>query len=311
MKKIPFEYLAILFSLTGIGVTAACLALIPGMPIPMYVILFLHFTIILIPALVMAWSYHNEKKELVAPHVFGPRPVAPPTKEKKKRQIFGILFLGFGPILASFCFLIHVLAGMMALMVFMAALFSIALLSTKGSRNQKSKGGQTEVQMYGYSAPIKFESYRFDEESLSKAAELLSASRVSELPVDMPYYDKVDRLAKDGSCVLFTFDVGLEAMLAGIGAVIARREPAAPEITMEAVFARDTEQIRNRRRDGQETQTSDLNVIARLLEDAGFILLDLLYHPYGHVITVVSAAEFGRLRELTYKDLKEMQKYRG
>ena len=311
MKEHKYTYLAILFSLAGFGAATLCLVLMPGLPIPMYVILYIHFFIILIPALFMAWSYHNNKKELVAPHVFGPRPVDPSTiKKKTALQKLLILFLAFGPVAAGLSFLLGYFAGMAALVVFGGGLLLIALLVTQRSKYQAPKNGQNVFQLYGYAARIQFESYRFDEASLSKAAELISASRVSELPVNMPYYDKVDRLAKDGSCVLLPYYTGLETMLEGVRAVIARRGLAAPVITKESVFAQDTEQMRNRRRDGEETETNDLNVIARLLEDAGFVLLDLLYHPYGHVITVVSTAEFARLRELKYMDLKEMEKYR-
>ncbi len=184
---------------------------------------------------------------------------------------------------------------------------------------------EKRFRLYGGTTPIEFASYRFDDESLSRAAEILSASRVSEFPAYISCYDKIYRLVQDRSCVIFSRGTGIDAILAGIRAVMARRELEAAGcagtdmmgnrelgarvITNEAVFAQDTEQIKNRRRDGEDTDVNDLNVIGRLLEDAGFALLDLQYHPYGgHVITVVSLSEMGRLRELGYEDLKEMQK---
>ena len=339
MKMKTLALLAILISLAGIGGTVACLVLIPGLAVgPCVALMFLFLFYFVLGLYEMRFLY-DDRKKTVAPYVFGPEPANPDLADQKKWDILVLSFLGGGLIAVIFFYLIHKFAGFAALVLMFIGLMLISRRAAE-RKNEAAERTKKHFELYGGTTPIEFASYRFDDESLSRAAEILSASRVSELPVDMPYYDKVDRLVKDGSCVIFSRGTGIDAILMGVRSVIARRgldahaigveaetarrepdapaigveaetarrEPGTPTITKEAVFAQDTEQMRNRRRDGEETETNDLNVIGRLLESAGLVLLNLLYHPYrGHVITVVSTAEFGRLRELGYEDLKEME----
>ena len=342
MKRKIFAMLAILISLAGIGATVVCLFLIPGIAVGPCTALIFFFLFFLVIGLYEELNMNREIKKQVAPHLFGPEPVNPDYEEQKMWDIKVLSFLGGGLIAVIFFYLIHKYAGLAALVLMFIGLM---LISRRAARRKTEAAERMErrFRLYGGTTPIEFASYRFDDESLSRAAEILSASRVSEIPACISCYDKIYGLVQDGSCVVFSRGTGIDVILAGVRAVVARRELGAagcagtdvmgnrelgasvitkeaemarreiavPEITMEAVFARDTEQIRNRRRDGEDTDDNDLNVIGRLLEDAGFALLNLLYHPYGgHVITVVSTTEMGRLRELGYEDLKEMQKSR-
>ena len=310
MKRKIFAMLAILISLAGIGATVVCLFLIPGIAVGPCTALIFFFLFFLVIGLYEELNMNREIKKQVAPHLFGPEPVNPDYEEQKMWDIKVLSFLGGGLIAVIFFYLIHALAGLTALVLMFIGLM---LISRRAARRKTEAAERVErrFRLYGGTTPIEFASYRFDDESLSRAAEIISASRVSEIPAYISCYDKVYGLAQDRSCVVFSRGTGIDAILAGVRAVMARRELGAFGITKEAVFAQDTEQIQNRRRDGEDTDDNDLNVIGRLLEDAGFALLNLQYHPYGgHVITVVSLSEMGRLRELGDEDLKEMQKYR-
>jgi len=297
MKMKTLALLAILISLAGIGAMVVCLVLIPGIAVGPCVALMFLFLFFFVIGLYEMRFLHDEQKKIVAPDVFGSEPINPALAEQKKWDLLVLSFLGGGLIAVIFFYLIHKYAGLAALVLMFIGLM---LISRRAARRKIEAAERVEkrFRLYGGTTPIEFASYRFDDESLSRAAEILSASRASELPADMPYYEKLDRLAKDGSCVIFSRGTGIDAILAGVRVVMARRELGASGIAKEAVFAQDTEQIRNRRRDGEDTDVNDLNVIGRLLEDAEFALLNLQNHPYGgHVITVVSLSEMGRLRQ--------------
>lgn len=310
MEWRTFARLYILLSLAGIASVTACLILIPGIPVgPCTALIFL-FLFFFVLGLYEELRLYTEKKRQAASQIFGHEPVRPDYESQKKWDMLVLSFLGGGLIAVIFFYLIHKYAGLAAL-IFMVA--GLLLISRRAAQRkiEAAERVETRFKLYGGTTPVEFVSYRFDNPSLSRVAEILSASRVSELPGGMPYYDKIDRLAKDGCCVIFARGSGTDRILAGVQAVMARRGFDSPVITKEAVMAADSEQIRNRRRDGEDTDDNDLNCIGRILEDAGFVLLDLLYHPYnGHVITVASNSEMGQIRELKFDDLKEMQSYR-
>ncbi len=176
-------------------------------------------------------------------------------------------------------YLISPIAGLATLLLFLVGFY---LLSRRAKKRKAEFIERLAVglEMYGPGTPVEYLSYYFDDEGLSRVAEVISASRVSELPFSMPYREKIDRLAKDGSIVILPCCSGTDRILSGIQSIIKRRGLTAAVITKEVVIAENSERFRTRRRDGFIADVVDLNVLAHKLESEGFLLLNLMYHPY-------------------------------
>ncbi|MDD4096100.1 MAG: hypothetical protein PHP22_07665 [Oscillospiraceae bacterium] len=303
-----YALLVMIFSLAGVATASACAIMIQGLhPVLLGMIVFLLLLYFAAALMIEIDLLRYQKKDPWA-DVFGPLPISAEVKSQNKRDLVVLTFLGTGPVAILAFFLINLNTGLAALILFVVG---CCLLAQHNKQRNKviSKSTHHDSAKYVATTPVDFPSYRFFEESLSKAAEIISASRVSGLPFAMPCEEKINRLAKDESCAILAFESGLDQILSGVQAVMTRRGFDASVITREAVIAGDSGQIQKRRRKGEDTSDNDLNCIGRILDGAGLVLLDLLYHPYeGHIITVITPAELDRLEELNYIDLDELRR---
>jgi uncharacterized membrane protein YhaH (DUF805 family) len=258
----------------------------------------------------MPWRRDDKKQSNIDADVFGPNPADAAIESRKNWNMLILTTLIIGLIAIPIFYLIHPIACLAALLLFLVGFFLLCSLARKRKAELNERFG-FRLEMNEPGTAAEYFSYRFDDESLSRVAEVISASRVSELPFSMPYHEKLLRLSKDGSLVILPSCSGTDRILSGIQSIMERRDLHPPEITKEAVIAEDSELFQNRRRDGFIADVHDLNVLARKLESAGFILLDLMYHPYrGHVITVVTSSEMEQLRTLTFVDSKDILRHR-
>lgn len=302
-----YALLVMFFSLAGVAATSVCAIMIPGLNPVLCGLIIALLLVYFAAALMIEIDLLRYQKKDPRADVFGPMPVSDEVKSQKKRDVVVLTYLGTGPVAILACFLINLNTGIAAIILFVIGCW---LLIKRNNQRKAGLSKHTHNHSAGYvdTTPVEFPSYRFFEESLSKAAEIISNSRVSGLPFAMPCEEKIDRLAKDGSCAILPFRSGLDQILSGIQAVMERRGFNASVITKEAVITGDSGQIQNRRRNGEDTSDNDLNCIAHILDGAGLVLLDLLYHPYeGHIITVITPAELDRLEDLNYIDLEELR----
>ncbi len=302
-----YALLVMIFSLAGVATASACAIMIQGLhPVLLGMIVFL-LLLYFAAALMIEIDLLRYQKKDPWTDVFGPLPISAEAKSARKQDLIVLTYFGTGLVVILAFFLINLNTGIAAIILFV---IGCCLLAQHNKQRNKviSKSTHHDSAKYVDTTPVEFPSYRFFEESLSKAAEIISASRVSGLPFDMPCEEKINRLAKDGSCAILAFESGLDQILSGVQAVMKRRGFDSSVITGEALIAGDSGQIQKRRRKGEDTSDNDLNSIGRILDGAGLVLLDLLYHPYeGHIITVITPAELDRLEELNYIDLEELR----
>lgn len=309
-----YALLVMIFTLAGTAAAIAYMILVPGRDLApcltVLVIFPIYFAIALILEINRIRNQIRHKRKKEPWNIFEPDPISVEAKSQKNWELILITYFGVGLFAIVLCGTINTFAGLAAIAVFGVGLFVIYKINKMREAGLAERRKNHPVK-YGDETPVEFLSYRFFEESFSKTAEILSNSRVSGLPFNMPYYEKIDRLAQDGSCAIFSSGTGMDRILTGVQSVIARRGLDAPRISKEAVTAGDSEQIRNRRRDGEDTNVDDLNRIGRILDEAGLVLLDLLFHPYqGQIITVITPPELERLKTLNYIDLEEYLQYR-
>ena len=311
MKWRTYCLLVMGFSIVGLIVSIAGIIFAPKNVIPIWAVLlglFLLYTGVSIG--MIPWSSDDKTKSNSDLDVFGPDPVKAANESRKNLNMMILTFLIVGLVAIPIFYLISPIAGLAALLLFLVGFY---LLSRRAKKRKAEFNERLAVglEMYGPSTPDAYLSYYFDDEGLSRVAEVISASRVSELPFSMPYREKIDRLAKDGSIVILPCCSGTDRILSGIQSIIERRDLTAPVITKEVIIAENSERFRTRRRDGFIADVVDLNVLAHKLESEGFLLLNLMYHPYrGHVITLVTPSEMAQLRTFKYEDSKDMLRHR-